>query len=516
MRHNKWLILGSIFILALLVRFYAFRESVYFGFDQARDAYISQDIFLKHDLRFIGPPVSGDTGLFHGPLFWYILGPIYLLLKGDPALVSGIFRILNALGVFLIFGISGSLFGPLVGYIAALFYAVSYEQSQYSLYVGNPALGVLSMMLIFLGAVQIYKNSKYAKWSPLLMLGGAAFSMQMNLMFVYTFAIVATLLFLLRTKIGKIATKFWLWGIALMGLLLSTFLLVELKYNFRSFRLAFTMLKAGYGVMDATASKYILFLNKEIVMYRDNVLATNNQTALRVLVLFVSVWVLYQAIKNKNFQILAVWLFGWIFLMILGGHTAYYTNAGLGTAVIIAVAILIEKINNINKYLAIIYCGLIIWGNLNMIRAQSPNSLIQEMITQQSMKLADEYRVIDEMYTIAEGKGFTVRMTGVPYNIQTVWAYLFHQYGLPKYGYLPFWEVGNVLAFPGAMPIPKSGSTCIRFLGREPMHGLPQVLVDNDEGLEKKFSIIVDKKNIGSFTLETRMSIDADCHDNRP
>ncbi|PIP85542.1 hypothetical protein COT86_03615 [Candidatus Collierbacteria bacterium CG10_big_fil_rev_8_21_14_0_10_43_36] len=54
-------------------------------------------------------------------------------------------------------------------------------------------------------------------------------------------------------------------------------------------------------------------------MYRDNVLATNDQTALRTLALFVSVWVLSQAIKNKNFQILAVWLFGW-------------TNAGLGTA----------------------------------------------------------------------------------------------------------------------------------------------------------------------------------------
>ena len=151
-----------------------------------------------------------------------------------------------------------------------------------------------------------------------------------------------------------------------------------------------------------------------------------------------------------------------------------------------------------------------------MIRAQSPKSLIQEMITQQSMKLADEYRMIDEMYTIAGGRGFTVRMTGVPYNIQTVWSYLFHQYGLLKYGYLPFWEVGNVLAFPGVMPVPKSGSTCLRFLGREPMHGLPQVLVDNDRGLEKKFSIIVEKKSFGSFLLETRLSIDIDCHDNRP
>lgn len=513
---KKKYFLWLIFALALLVRFYAFQESIYFGFDQARDAYTSQVIYTDFDLKFIGPPVSGDTGLFHGPLFWYVLGPLYLLFKGDPAMVSAVFRTLNALGVFLVFGISKTLFGNFVGLLSALLFAVSFEESQYAMYVGNPALGVLTVLLIFLGAVLWYKNSKHAKWSPLLMLGGAAFSTQMNLMFVYTFAVVVTLMLILRKQSIKIAKRFWIIGIVIAGLILSTFALVEFKYSFRSFKLAYSMLTAGYGVMDSQASKYVLYFSKYLRMYHDNILGIENYQVIGALAVLVSVFVLYKAIKNKAYRILAVWLFGWVFLMLLGGHTAYYTNAGLGTAVLISVSILIEKIKELNKPLALTLIALMVFGNLKLVRIQAPKSLLQEMIIQQSMKLSDEYRMIDEMYRIAKGRGFTVRMTGVPYNIQTVWSYLFHFYGLKKYGYLPFWEVGNILAFPGRMPAPSKGTTCLRFLGREPTYGLPQVLVDYDEKLERDFSTVTQKIDIGDFTLETRQSIDADCHDNKP
>lgn len=512
---TSW-ILGVIFVLAITIRFYAFKESIYFGFDQARDAYISQDIFLKHNLKFIGPPTSGDVGMFHGPLFWYIVGPIYLLFHGDPATVSGVFRIINALGIFLVFGISSSLFSPMVGCISALLYAFSFEESQYSFYVGNPTLGVLSVMAIFFGAILIHKRSKFANWAPLLMFGGAALSTQMNLMFVYTFFIVAALLFILRKQVSNIAKRFWVIGMAVTGLLLSTFVLVELKYQFRSLKLAYKLMTDGYGVMDSHSSKYLLFWDKYLKMYHDNVLGINNHFILAVVAFLVSVFVVYKALKNKAYQILAIWLFGWVFLMILGGHTAYYTNAGLGVAVLVSVAVLIEKLYRRNIWLTGAVCGLILFGNLSLIRYQSPNSLLQDIVTQSSMKLSDEYKMIDTMYMTANGNGFTVRMTGVPYLVQTVWSYLFNHYGLNKYGYLPFWETGNVLGFPGEMPTPRNGSTCLRFLGREPTHGLPQVLVDHDLKLENDFSSASGKIKIGEFTLETRHSIDIDCHNNRP
>ncbi|EKD53318.1 MAG: hypothetical protein ACD_61C00071G0006 [uncultured bacterium] len=516
MTKKKWWILVFIFVLALMVRFYAFRESIYFGFDQARDAYLSQEIYLKHDIKLIGPPVSGDVGLFHGPLFWYLVGPVYLIFKGDPAMVSAVFRVLNALGVFLVFGIGSSLFTPFAGYLAAVFYAVSFEESQYAMYVGNPSLGVLSILLIFSGATLIYKKSKYAKWSPILMLGGAALSTQMNLMFVYTFFMVAALLLVLRKQTSTISKKMWFAGVGVAGAILSSFLLVELKYGFRSFKLAYSLFTKGYGVMDSHASKYILFISKFLRMFRDNIIGVDAYILVGLVAIFVSIWLLYHAQKKVSFRILAIWVFGWVFLMFLGGHTAYYTNAGLGVAVIIALAVLIERIGSQNKWLGIFFATFIVFGNLNLIRFQSPNSLIQEIITQPMMRLSDEYKMIDKMYEVVGGRGFTVRITGVPYSIPTVWAYLFHFYGLKKYGYLPYWETGNILGFPGEMPVPTNGTTCFRFLGREPMRGLPQVLVDYDEGRERPFSTVVNMDSIGEFTLETRWVVNLRCHNRRP
>jgi hypothetical protein len=516
MSQSKWWILSLIFIIAIAVRFYAFRDSVYFAFDQARDAYISQEIFVNRDIKLIGPPVSGDVGLFHGPLFWYVLGPIYLLFDGDPAMVSAVFRIFNALGIFLVFQIARNLFSPFVGILSAFFYAISFEQSQYSFYVGNPSLGVITMLIIFYGSVLLQKKTKYSIWSPLLLLGGAALSTQMNLMYAYTFLVVGFLIVLLRKNAVLIQFKYWMTGIGLALFFLISFVLVEVKYNFRSIKLAMNLFMNGFGVMDTNASKYYLFLNKFFRMFRDNIVGLDSLLIIKIIASLIVLWVVFKSLKNMSYQILAVWMFGWVFLMLLGGHNAFYTNVGLSVSILIAASTLIDKIKNYNKFFAVLICGLIVLGNFRLIKLQSPNSLLQEIVTQPVMKLTDEYTLIDQMYNTANGKGFTVRFTGVPYSIQTVWSYLFHFYGEKKYGYLPYWESGNVLGFPGEMPVPKNGTTCLRFLGREPLWGLPEILVKNDKKEEDNFSKVINKISVGGFTLETRLALNSDCHNNRP
>jgi hypothetical protein len=69
-----------IFVLALGIRFLWFPQNAYFGFDQARDAFNSQEIYQNKDFKIIGPS-STHGGLYHGPIYWYLIGPIYLLLK---------------------------------------------------------------------------------------------------------------------------------------------------------------------------------------------------------------------------------------------------------------------------------------------------------------------------------------------------------------------------------------------------------------------------------------------------
>lgn len=517
MQRRKWSILIFIFVIALFVRFYSFRESIYFGFDQARDIYISQDIFLKKDLKFVGPPVSGDVGLYHGVLFWYILGPISLLLKGNPLLISAVFRIFNALGVFLVYVIGKRIFNSRVAWLSALFFAISFEQSQYAMFVSNPSLGVLAIMLIFLGATFLLKNKKKSGWAMPIMFTGAAISTQLNLMFAYTFLIVLVIMFLFKERVAKIKIKYFMGTLMATLAILSTYVLSEIKYGFKNIKTAFSLLNQGYEILDPQESKYLLYGEKYLRMFKDNLLGLiNNNYLIAIVMILITAWVLINSIKNKRYALISVWILSWIVLMIFGGHLAYYTNAGISVGILVLAAVILEKIFSYHKLLAFLLVVGIIAGNIKQIIVQSPKSLLVEFTPQPMMRLVDEYDLIDNMYKSAEGRGFTVRLTGIPYKVQTVWSYLFHHYAEKKYGYLPFWENGNILGFPGELPVPKKGTTCLRFRIVEPARGIPDHLIEADIETENLFSSVVNKTSQGDFLLETRKAKDSYCHNNKP
>ncbi len=248
-------------------------------------------------------------------------------------------------------------------------------------------------------------------------------------------------------------------------------------------------------------------------MFKDNLVGSGNKWLVGLVAIGLTGWIVYKAQKSVAERIVAIWMLGFLILMVIGGHTAYYTNAGLGMGVIVASGFVISRIYSKNKIVAVLILGLAVWGNLRLIYHQAPKSLIKEMITQTMMKLADEYRMIDVMYSTAAGRKFTVRLTGIPYKVQTLWAYLFTIYGEKKYGYLPLWETGNTLGFPGELPVVVSGTTCLRFLMIEPKFGLPPALISLDRKLEDEMSVVSGARTEGEFELEIRQARDPRCID---
>lgn len=509
-------ILWLIFFLAIGVRFLWFRESTYFGFDEARDAFTSMDIYQKLDLKLIGPPATGNLGLFHGPLFWYFLGPLYLLARGDILVVSAIFRLINAAGVFAVFYIAGGLFTPWVGLVSALFYAVSFEQYQYAMYVGNPALGIWCWLMIFVGATMLYQKSRQAKWAPALMLSGAALGMQLNLMFAYFFFPVILLLTLLRKNINW-TKKSISAAVISPFLLISTYFAAEIKRGFVSTKKAVELVSSGWAIMSPGQTKTALYLEKFRAMFHDNLLLLPGEGLfISLLALAIVSWLVKLAIKEKPVRLILVWIFAWLALAPLGGHLAYYTHVGLSVGLLMGTAYLISRIKIRGAWIGYLLISIVLLSNLWLITQGAKDSLIFQIKPQPFMKLTDEMKVIDLMYQKADGRGFTVRLTGIPYRIQTVWAYLLDHYGKPKYGYYPFWETGNVLGFPGYLPPPIHGTTCLRFLVREPLKGLPIAIIDEDIKTENVFSTPVKRTEIGWFVVEERRAIDTKCHNDKP
>lgn len=78
---DYWL-LGIIFLLAVIIRFLYFPNNIYFAFDQARDAFVVQEL-LQGNLRLVGPTTLIE-GLFHGALYYYIFAPFYFFGGGNP------------------------------------------------------------------------------------------------------------------------------------------------------------------------------------------------------------------------------------------------------------------------------------------------------------------------------------------------------------------------------------------------------------------------------------------------
>src|SRR3989344_6092604 len=97
---NKLLLV--ILLFGLVLRFLYFPENVYFGYDQARDAYESLSIYREGNIKIIGPSTSSPD-LFHGPLYWYLIGPWYILRQGNPIYPAAFLLVLNALGILVIF-----------------------------------------------------------------------------------------------------------------------------------------------------------------------------------------------------------------------------------------------------------------------------------------------------------------------------------------------------------------------------------------------------------------------------
>jgi len=490
---------------------------VYFGYDEARDAFVSQEIFTKGDLKLIGPQASAFPGIHHGPLYYYLIGPLFLLGKGNPYFVSVIFRLINSLGIIGIYILGTLLFNVQVGLISSFIYAVSYEQFIYSIFTGNPSISNISWILLFIGVGIIYKYKNHRSLGLLLMLLGASIIPQFDMIIGYSLFVLIILLILIKDKLKGLGYKEIFWTI-LVGLTpLYTYILAELKNKFLATKAILSLFSSGVSNFSVGDSLLKILLRNFLGLFRNNIVDLNLNNVI-ILTLFVSIliYLIYKAQKDRKYIFIVIWILSFLFLVIARGFMPFYSYAGVGIGLILAFSIFLSDIFRFNRFMVFLLLAVLTYSNLLKIVDQSSKSLIVEIKAQPGMKLSDEIQLIENIYEYSEGNAFTIRVTSMPYKIQTVWAYLFRQYGKNIYGYYPYFETGNVLGFPGELPTPKAGVTCFRFLIQEPIRGIPQDLVIKDQNEENNFSVIVKEERIGDFVLQKRLAKDRSCHSNKP
>ena len=490
------ILLVFIFLVALAVRFLFFPKNIYFGFDQARDAYESQAIYKNLDVKLIGPSTA-DPNLFHGPLYWYIIGFIYLIARGDPSLPAAFLLVLNAAGVFLVYHLGKSLFNSRIGIIAAILYAFSFEQTQYAMYFGNPAPAVLSLLVLYLGlALLIFK--KDIKGLPLAFLG-YGLSIQFEFFLIYLVTILGLFLFVFRKKIRSyLNSNIILISSSVFIVSVSTFILADLKYGFRTAKVLLSLASKTRSEVTNIGEAFLYYLKRLGLLFHDNIIPINLAASLTLIMIFLAIGVYWIIRKKENYHqifFLLVWILSSLILVLFGKPSLYYTNIGVSAGLLIYFAFLVGRFKGKSTYIGIILILLVVLGNLSLIAKQNSKGIINDIYVQEGMLLSRQIEAIAYIYEEAQGKPIVVSASTMPLFINTTWAYLFNWYAKTNYGYLPFWAGKLAEGYPGTLPLWKSQEKDYHFFSIiEPTRGVGQGHIDLFLAEQEQYGKVIDEK----------------------
>lgn len=498
-KDKVFFLLALIFSVCLFIRFLYFPQNIYFGFDQARDAFESISIY-RGDLKIVGPSTAGE-GLFHGPLYWYLVGPLYILGGGNPVWPAGFLVIINALGVFLIFVLGRVLFNSAVGLISATVYAFSFEQTQYAMYFGNPAPAVLTILVFYLGLAR-FVFLKDWKGIPI-SLFGLGLSIQFEFFLIYLFLILFfTLLLFARKEFFSFAKRpfYMLVSFAALALPLATFILAEIKFNFRTLKTLLNMF-AERKDFDVLSDSVLIYLQRLVLQIRDNIFSFH--PGLQVLIFFLLIGVVVHRIvtKNKDYKtllFLSIWILASSLLVLFGIPNLYYNNIGISSGVIILISYLLYILTRKNVVVGYVLVALLILSNLNLVTSQNKKGIISDIYVQEGMLLSREKQILDVIYQESEGKPIVVSALTMPLKINTTWAYLFNWYGKEKYNSIPYWAGDAADGYPGSLPVWRSQEEdYIAFSIVEPVRGIRQPFVDQFLETQEQYGRVVDEKVFG-------------------
>ncbi len=495
------IVLLLIFFLALFLRFLYFPDNVYFGFDQARDAFASLEI-MEGDFKIIGPTTS-LPGLFHGPLYYYIFGPIYFFSDGDPAAVSAFLRIVNALGIFIVFFIASKVFkNNWVGIISAFLFAASFEQTQFAIYLNHPSLAVISVLIFYLGfAMFLFEKKTLGFFIAIIGLG---LSLQFEMAEAYLIIPFILYSVIFRKDLKILNKKIVFFSAISFLLLISTFILAEIKFGFRS-------LSTISQTFSGDSSGSIWFQNILLINHRtiiDNLISAPNTAQLIGVILITQIlYFFYKGKYKKEIIFLLIWFFSGNlpYIKDTASIPLYYHIAGSTVALLVFVSFLIYKLTNRYKIFLILLI-IPILSNLNLITTLNPKGSIPAINVQSGMLLSDQKKVLDYIYSKSQNQPFSVNALTMPFNINTVWSYLFQWYGKQQYGYLPIWGGDAASGYPGKITVETNRSKLPekRFFIIEPTRGIPQYLIDGLRKDEDVFSDIQSEEKIGEFIVQYR------------
>jgi len=225
-RYLTWFSIVIILLLAAFLRLYRINDYMAFLGDEGRDVLIVKRMIIDHQFTLLGPITS--IGLMHlGPIYYYFMIP-FLWVSGlhpvGPAIMVALFSVAT---VALLWQFGREFFDTKTGLIAALLYTFSPLVLTYSHSSWNPnILPFWALLLIYSLTKAVVKREYW--W---LFVTGACLGIVLQLHYVALvfILIITTILTYIHFDLPK---KYLLGAVAGCILLLSPFILFELRHDF--------------------------------------------------------------------------------------------------------------------------------------------------------------------------------------------------------------------------------------------------------------------------------------------
>jgi 4-amino-4-deoxy-L-arabinose transferase-like glycosyltransferase len=309
---------------AFIVRVYRINDLLGFYYDQGRDALVIWKLLHEGKLFLIGP-ITGLSGIFLGPLYYYLITPFYLIGGGNPVYPAVFLAFLSTLAILVIYLLGKDMHSRTAGIIAATVASFSYHIVTASRWFANPTPILLTSMLIIYSMWKIIfsnaKNRNNLYWMALLLLVGISLQFE-SASAVFYIPIVLIFVFWQRSNFPKIRYIF-----ISLGLFLLTFI-PQIIFNFRHDNILLNNLiklfiseKAFRGISAAILVEKIKFFWG---VFSDKLYAGRERSALIFMALsFAGIFV-----KGNNFKKGLLGLFALFFTVPIIGFTFFQGNYG--------------------------------------------------------------------------------------------------------------------------------------------------------------------------------------------
>ena len=474
----------------LFLRLRWWPEYLSFGFEQANDAVTSANIYLQKNLTLLGPMTEVE-GIFHSPIYYYIVGLIYFLFGKNPAWVSLFIILVNLTCIPIIYFVGKKVFNKNVGLISAAIFTVSYEVISYSLWIANASLALPFIILTFYFFYKSFKeNQKYLPGAFFLFSLAVCFEL---VVFINIFSIL-TLYFLYHKE--KIRLKTFFLSITAFVIPLITYPVFEIKNNFLITHNLLKMLNSQDAEFKSIFNylfSYLEGLSKEFA----NLFFPIHGFFAGLLMIGLFIFLLSK-LRKKNYS-QSPWFFAFIwllaalptFLFNAAITNSQYAFMGINAPFSLLMAALInELLTKKRTLLAGLLIFLVLAGNLRAWNDYLGDPKRKLFDSQRGVILKDTLAVVDYTYTQSAGKQFYVNSVTRPLFVSKLWDYLYSWHGQEKYGYLP----SNDSQSPLQYLVIESGGDDSTF------EIYKQKMIDE---LNRK-STVEEKKQFGLITVEKR------------